>query len=134
MLRHLAHRPPARAHLPHRCLLVLLLVPVALPVEPPVAVSPAVVHLLVVVAELRLVAADPAVAVELVPPVVVAVSPVALAAAVAVVAVVDHVAETRAAQLLVHSVVPVVVPRRVASPRSSGVKSLMICRLHRLVA
>jgi hypothetical protein len=107
---------------------------VALLVEPPVAVSRAVAHLLVVVAELRLVAADPAVAVELVPPVAVAVSPVVLVAAVAVADVVDHVAETRAAQLLVHSVVPVVVPRRVASPRSSGVKSLMICRLHRLVA
>ena len=68
MLQHRDHLLLARAHLPHRCLLVLLLVPVALLVEPPVAVSPVVAHLRVVVAELRLVAADPAVAVELVVP------------------------------------------------------------------
>ena len=97
------------------------------------AVSPVVAHLRVVVAELRLVAADRALAVELVLRAA-ADLPVVLVAAVAVADVVDHVVETRAAQLLVHSVVPVVVPPRAASLRSSGVKSLMICRLHRLVA
>ena len=99
------------------------------------AVSPVVAHLRVVVAELRLVAADRALAVELVLRAA-ADLPVVLVAAVAVAVadVVDHVVETRAAQLLVHSVVPVVVPPRAASLRSSGVKSLMICRLHRLVA
>ena len=95
--------------------------------------SLAVAHLLVVAVVHLLVAVDPAVAAELAL-LAAADLPVVLAAAVAAVAAEDRVVETRAVQLLVHSVVPVVVPLRVASPRSRGVKSLTICRRHLLVA
>ena len=96
------------------------------------AVSPAVVHLLVVAVVHLLVAVDPAAA-ELA---LLAAADllVVLVGAVAAEAVEDRVVETRAVQLLVHSVVPVVVPLRVASPRSRGVKSSTICRPRPLVA
>jgi hypothetical protein len=88
------------------------------------AITTTVVHLLVVVdpaaAELALLAAADLL--------------VVLVAAAEAEAVEDRVVETRAVQLLVHSVVPVVVPLRVASPRSRGVKSSTICRRHLLVA
>ena len=95
--------------------------------------SLAVAHLLVVAVVHLLVVVDPAVAVELAL-LAAADLPVVLAAVVAAEAVEDRVVETRAVQLLVHSVVPVVVPLRVASPRSRGVKSSTICRRHLLVA
>ena len=97
------------------------------------AVSPVVAHLLVVAVVHLLVAVDPAVAVELALPAA-ADLPVVLAAAAVAEAAEDRVVETRAVQLLAPSVVPVVVPRRVASPRSRGVKSSTICRRHLLVA
>jgi hypothetical protein len=127
MHRHLDRRLLARAHHLHRCLLVLLRVPAALLVEHPVAVSLAVAHPRVVAVVHLLVVVDPAAAVELAL-LAAADLPVVLAAAVAAEAVEDRVVETRAVQLLVPSVVPVVVPQGVASPRSRGVKSSMICR------
>jgi hypothetical protein len=133
MHRHLDRRLLARAHHLHRCLLVLHLVPVALLVEHPVAVSLAVAHPRVVAVAHLLVAVDLVVAVELALPVAADLPVVPVAVAAAEVAE-GHVVETRAVQLLVPSVVPVVVPQEVASPKSRGVKSLMICRPHQLVA
>lgn len=133
MHRHLDRRLLARAHHRHRCLLVLHLVPVALLVEHPVAVSLAVAHPRVVAVAHLLVAVDLAVAVELAL-LVAADLLVVLVVAVAAVAAADRVVETRAVQLLVLLAVPAVVPPRVASPRSRGVKSSMICRPHLLVA